>query len=120
VDPITISDGSGGSGSSRDIRPTDKEAQTSHIVRRTSWPAGLRSIEEQRKKEEEEREQEARQQLQEEQQPLPMREVVGQLPAGPQLEVPQEPQQRQQRGRPLEEPLEPPPHSPPQPVLPAP
>jgi len=58
-------------------------------VRRTSWPAGLRSIEEQRKKEEE-REQEARQQLQEEQLPLPTGEEVGQLPAGPQLEEPKD------------------------------
>jgi len=34
----------------------DEEASTSLIAGRTPWPAGLRSIEEQRKKEEEERE----------------------------------------------------------------
>jgi len=43
----------------------DEEAQTSLIVRQTPWPAGLRSIEEQKKKEEEERDQETRRQLQE-------------------------------------------------------
>ena len=44
----------------------DEEAQTSLVARRTPWPAGLRSIEEQKKKEEEEeREQETRRQLQE-------------------------------------------------------
>jgi len=57
-DPITISDGSGGDRTSRDARPVDEEAQTSLVVRRMPWPAGLRSIEEQKKKEEEEREQE--------------------------------------------------------------
>ena len=39
----------------------DEGAQTSLIAKRTPWPAGLRSIEEQRKKEEEGREQETRQ-----------------------------------------------------------
>jgi len=34
-------------------------------VKRTPWPTGLHSVEEQRKREEEEREQEMRQQLQE-------------------------------------------------------
>jgi len=43
----------------------DKEAQTSLVARRTPWPAGLRSIEEQKKKEKEKREQETRRQLQE-------------------------------------------------------
>ena len=44
----------------------DEEAQTSLVTIRTPWPAGLRSIEEQKKKEEEEeREQETRRQLQE-------------------------------------------------------
>jgi len=38
----------------------DEEAQTSLVTRRMPWPAGLRSIEEERKKEEEEREQETR------------------------------------------------------------
>jgi len=42
----------------------DEEAQTSLVARRTPWPAGLRSIEEQKKKEEEEREQKTRRQLQ--------------------------------------------------------
>jgi len=45
----------------------DEEVQTSHVTKRTPWPAGLRSVEEQRKKEEEEREQETQQQPQEEQ-----------------------------------------------------
>ena len=45
----------------------DEEAQTSLVAKRTPWPAGLRSVEEQRKKEEEEREQETQQQPQEEQ-----------------------------------------------------
>ena len=40
----------------------DEGAQTSLIAKRTPWPAGLRSIEEQKKKEEDEREQETRQQ----------------------------------------------------------
>jgi len=44
----------------------DEEAQTSLVAKRTPWPAGLHSVEEQRKKEEDEREQETRQQLQEE------------------------------------------------------
>jgi len=38
----------------------DEEAQTSLAAKRTPWPAGLRSVEEQRKEEEEEREQETR------------------------------------------------------------
>ena len=42
----------------------DEEAQTSLVARRTPWPTGLRSIEEQKKKEEEEREQETQRQLQ--------------------------------------------------------
>ncbi|XP_021317876.1 uncharacterized protein LOC110436030 [Sorghum bicolor] len=68
-DPITISDGSGGDGPSKDARPMDEEAETSLIAMRMPWPVGLRSVEEQRKKEEEERELETRQQLQEEQRP---------------------------------------------------
>jgi len=43
----------------------DEEAQTSLVAGRTPWPAGLRSLEEQKKKEEEERKQETRRQLQE-------------------------------------------------------
>jgi len=38
----------------------DEEVDASPIARRTPWPTGLRSIEEQRKKEEEERKQETR------------------------------------------------------------
>jgi hypothetical protein len=34
----------------------DEEVETSPVAKRTPWPAGLRSVEEQRKKEEEERE----------------------------------------------------------------
>jgi len=40
----------------------DEEVEASPTARRTPWPAGLRSIEEQWKKEEEEREQETRRQ----------------------------------------------------------
>jgi hypothetical protein len=47
----------------------DEEVEASPIARRTPWPIGLHSVEEQRKKEEKEREQEMRQQPQEEQQP---------------------------------------------------
>ena len=65
-DPITISDGSSGNGTSKDTRPMDKEVETSPVAKRTPWPARLRSVEEQRKKEEEEREQETWRQLQEE------------------------------------------------------
>jgi len=44
----------------------DEEASTSLVVGRTPWPAGLRTLEEQKKKEEEEeREREARRQPQE-------------------------------------------------------
>jgi len=43
----------------------DEEASTNLVVGQTPWPAGLCSIEEQRKKEEEEREQETRRQPQE-------------------------------------------------------
>ncbi|XP_021317714.1 PH domain-containing protein DDB_G0275795-like [Sorghum bicolor] len=129
ADPITISDGSSGDGSSRDARPMDEEVEAFPTARRTPWPIGLHSVEEQRRKEEREREQEARQQPQEEQQLQPKGGEVGQPSAGPRIEElleqdrhqePQEPQeQQQQRGQQLEEPLEPPPHSPPQPVPPA-
>jgi len=63
-DPITISDGSGGVGTSRDARPADEEAQTSLVARQTPLPTRLRSIEEQKEKEQEEREQETHRQLQ--------------------------------------------------------
>jgi len=49
-DPITISDGSGGDGSSKDARPMDEEVGTSPVMKRTPWPVGLRSVEEQRKR----------------------------------------------------------------------
>ena len=62
ADPITISDGSGGDGPPRDTRPMDEEVEASPIARRTPWPIGLHSVEEQRKKEEEEHERETRQQ----------------------------------------------------------
>ena len=85
----------------------DEEAQTSLVVGRTSWPAGLRSIEEQRKKEEEEREQEAWQQLQEEQWLQRKQGEEGPPTANPQLEglpeqdrqqEPQQLQEQQQQG----------------------
>jgi len=78
----------------------DEEAQTSHVARRTSWPAGLRSIEEQRRKEEDEREQEARQQLQEEQRLQRKEGEEGHPTASPQLEGLQE-QDHQQGPREL-------------------
>jgi len=34
----------------------DKEVETSPVAKRTPWPVGLRSVEEQRKREEEEHE----------------------------------------------------------------
>ena len=83
----------------------DEEAQTSLVARRTPWPAGLRSIEEQKKKEEEEREQETRRQLQEQDRRQEPQELE---------------EQQQQQGGQEEGPLEPPPHSPPQPIPPAP
>jgi hypothetical protein len=62
-DPITISDGSGGDRPLRDARPMDEEVEASPVVKRTPWPIGLHSIEEQRKRGEEERERETQQQL---------------------------------------------------------
>ena len=67
-DPITISDGSGGDRPSKDARPMDEEVEASPIAKRTPWPIGLHSVEEQRKRGEEERERETQQQLQEGQQ----------------------------------------------------
>ena len=61
----------------------DEEAQTSPVVKWTPWPAGLRSVEEQRKKEGEERKQETRQQPQEEQWLQKKEGEEGQSPAGP-------------------------------------
>jgi len=84
----------------------DEEAQTSLVAGRTPWPAGLRSIEEQKKREEEECEQEMRRQLQEQDRRQEPQEL--------------EEQQQQQQGGQEEGPLEPPPHSPPQPIPPVP
>jgi len=82
------------------------------------WPAGLRSIEGQRKKEEEGHEQETRQQLQEEQRPQQKEGEEGHPMACPQLEGlqeqdrqqgPQELQEQQEQGgQQLAEPLDPP------------
>ena len=69
ADPITISDMSGGNETSRDAHPMEEDPSTSLIAGRTPWPAGLRTLEEQKKKEEEdeerEREREATRQPQE-------------------------------------------------------
>jgi len=46
----------------------DEEVEASPIAKRTPWPIGLHSVEEQRKRGEEERERETQQQLQEGQQ----------------------------------------------------
>ena len=54
-DPITISDGSGGSPHSPDARTADKEVNAPHVENRTPWPIELHSVEEKRKKDEEER-----------------------------------------------------------------
>ena len=96
----------------------DEEAQTSLVAKRTPWPAGLHSVEEQRKKEEDEREQETRQQLQEERRLQQKEGEEGHPTAGPQLEGlleqdrQQEPQelqeQQQQGGQQLAELLDPP------------
>ena len=51
----------------------DEEVEASATARRTPWPIGLHSVEQQKKKEEEEREQETRQQPREEQRP-PLKE----------------------------------------------
>jgi len=68
----------------------DEEVEASPTARRTLWPIGLHSIEEQRRKEEREREQKARHQPQEERQLLPTGGEAGQPSAGPQLEEPLE------------------------------
>ena len=73
AEPITISDGSGGDGPSMGTCPMDEEVEASATARRTPWPIGLHSIEQQRKKEEEEREQETRRRPREEQRP-PLKE----------------------------------------------
>jgi len=63
-DPITISDGSGGDGLSKDARSIDEEVEASPVAKQTPWPIGLHSVEEKRKKEVEEHERETQQQLQ--------------------------------------------------------
>jgi len=50
------------------ILPSPKQVEASPVVKRTSWPIGLHSVEEKRKREEEERERETQQRLQEGQQ----------------------------------------------------
>ncbi|XP_021311880.1 uncharacterized protein LOC110433692 [Sorghum bicolor] len=60
--PRTLVGESAPSSPKQDARPMDEEAQISLTAKRMPWPAGLRSVEEQRKKEEEEREQETRRQ----------------------------------------------------------
>ena len=67
-DPITISDGSGSDGLSKDARSMDEEVEASPVAKRTPWPIGLHSVEEKRKKEVEEREREKQQQLRQGQQ----------------------------------------------------
>jgi hypothetical protein len=65
-----------------DARPMDEEVEASATTRRTPWPIGLHSIEQQKKKGEEEREQETRQQPREEQRPPLKEREEGQAPAG--------------------------------------
>jgi len=86
AEPITISDGSGGDGPSMDAHPMDEEVEASATARRTPWPIGLHSVEQQKKKEEEERERETRQQPREEQRPPLNEREEGQATAGSQLE----------------------------------
>jgi hypothetical protein len=61
-DPITISDGSGGDGLSKEAPSMDEEVEASPAAKRTPWLIGLHSVEE-RRKEDEERGRETRQQL---------------------------------------------------------
>jgi len=85
-DPIMVSDGYSGDGPSKKARSMDKEVEASPAAKRTAWPIGLHSVEDQRKREEEEREQETRQQLQEgQQQPQQEGEEIeeGRRPEGP-------------------------------------
>jgi len=123
-DPITISDGSGGDGPSKDASPMDEEVEASPVAKWTPWPIGLHSVEEQRKRGEEERERETLQHLQEGQQ-QPQQEgeegEEGRRPEGAQLEelLEQDRQQellelqeyQKQRSQQLEALLEPPPRS---------
>jgi len=111
----------------------DEEVEASPVAKRTPWPIGLHSVEEERKRGEEEREREAQDQLQEGQH-LPQQEgeerEEGRRPEGAQLEELLEQngqeelrelqEQQQQRSQQLEGLLEPPPRSPSQPVLPTP
>ena len=50
MEPITISDTSDGNEASGGARPMEEETSTSNAVGRTPWPAGLRTLEEQKKK----------------------------------------------------------------------
>ena len=111
----------------------DEEVEASPVAKRTPWPIGLHSVEEQRKRGEEECEWETQQQLQEGQQ-QPQRDgeegEEGPRPEGAQLQELQEQdrqqelrelqKQQQQSSQQLEELLEPPPCSLPQPVPPTP
>jgi len=103
----------------------DEEVEASPVAKRTPWPIGLHSVEEQRKRGEEEHERETQQQLQEGQQKLQQEgegEEVRRL-EGAQLEELLEQdwqqelrelqEQQQQRSQQLEALLEPPPCSPP-------
>jgi len=67
----------------------DEEVEAPPAAKRTPWPIGLHSVEEEKKREEEERERETRQQLQEGQQ-QPQQEgegrEEGQEPEGSHLE----------------------------------
>ena len=112
----------------------DEEVEASPVAKRTPWPIGLHSIEEQRKREEEERERETRQQQHEGQQQPQQQEGEGEegrrlegarleelLEQDRQEELRElQEQQQQQRSQQLEGLLEPPPHNPPQPVPPTP
>ena len=69
-----------------DAHPMDEEVEASATARRTPWPIGLHSVEQQKKKEEEERERETRQQPREEQRPPLNEREEGQATAGSQLE----------------------------------
>jgi len=62
-DRSTISDESGGDRPSEDARPMGEEVEASPITKRTPWPIGLHSVEEQRKRKEEKHERETQQQL---------------------------------------------------------
>ncbi|XP_021311849.1 misshapen-like kinase 1 [Sorghum bicolor] len=123
---------------SKDARSMDEEVKASPVTKRTSWPIGLHSVEEERKKAKEQRERESQQRLQEgQQQPRPdgeegkegrrqqierLEELLEQdrqqelLEQDRQQELLELQRQQRQQSQQLEELLEPPPRSPPQPV----